>query len=62
MVWTRIESIIWSLFTVKVIDHRFTVNPVAIVGSPKASYLALEHAKDIRAPIFILTDSANHLS
>ena len=23
VVWTRIESIIWSLFTVKVIDHRF---------------------------------------
>jgi hypothetical protein len=27
-----------------------------------ASFLALEHAKDVRAPIFILTDSANHLS
>jgi hypothetical protein len=27
-----------------------------------ASYLALEHGKDIRAPIFVLTDSANHLS
>jgi ribonuclease HI len=27
-----------------------------------ASYLALERAKDIRAPIFILTDSAKHLS
>ncbi len=26
-----------------------------------ASYLALEHGKDIRAPIIILTDSANHL-
>jgi hypothetical protein len=23
VVWTRIESIIWSLFTVKVIDYRF---------------------------------------
>ena len=27
-----------------------------------ACFLALEHAKDIRAPIIILTDSANHLS
>ena len=27
----------------------------------RASYLALEHAKDTRAPIFILTDSATHL-
>jgi len=26
-----------------------------------ASYLALEHGRDIAAPIFILTDSANHL-
>ncbi len=26
-----------------------------------ASYLALEHGKDIKAPIIILTDSANHL-
>jgi len=23
VVWTRIESIIWSIFTVKVIDYRF---------------------------------------
>jgi ribonuclease HI len=27
-----------------------------------ASYLALEHCNDISAPIFVLTDSANHLS
>ena len=27
-----------------------------------ASYLALEHGKDTRAPIFVLTDSANHLN
>jgi hypothetical protein len=27
-----------------------------------ASYLALEHGKDIRTPIFVLTDSANYLS
>jgi hypothetical protein len=27
-----------------------------------ASYLALEHGRDIAAPIFILTDSANHLA
>ncbi len=27
-----------------------------------ASYLALEHGRDIAAPIFILTDSANHLT
>jgi len=27
-----------------------------------ASYLALESAKDIMAPIFIITDSVNHLS
>ena len=26
------------------------------------SYLTIEHGKDIRAPIFVLTDSANHLS
>jgi hypothetical protein len=27
-----------------------------------ASYLALEHGRDIASPIFIVTDSANHLS
>ena len=28
----------------------------------EARYLALEHDKNIRAPIFVLTNSANHLS
>ena len=37
----------------------FRTSPPVETG---ASFLALEHGKDIKTPIFILTDSANHLS
>ena len=45
MVWTRIESIIWSLFTLKVIDYRFRC--LQSIRSP--SYTSLKRLRSPRA-------------
>jgi len=41
VVWTRIESIIWSLFTVNIIDYRFRFDddhPFIVLTETKFSF------------------------
>ncbi len=51
MVWTRIESIIWSIFTVKVIDYRFRFLLIVLLQYTIDNFHAVSKLKEV---IFLL--------